>query len=82
MKFTHPVLVLTALELARREPTQDEVPPSLTVTMSELDRAGLAEYVMQRRGRVSRTRVRLTETGLARLRRARRMAQEVAAEDV
>jgi DNA-binding PadR family transcriptional regulator len=82
MKFSHPSLVLSALEQARREPMEGEISPSLMSTMRELEQADLVEWILQRRGRVSRIRVRLTETGLARLRRAHKMAKEIASEDV
>jgi hypothetical protein len=72
MAFTYPRLVLSALDLAFREPTTDEVPPGLYITMCELETAGLVEIVSQRR-------VRLTPAGEERRRLAHGAAIAVAA---
>jgi hypothetical protein len=78
VKYSYPTFVLSALELARREPMEGEIPPSLMSTMRELEQADLVEWILQRRGRVSRIRVRLTEAGASRLRKAHRLAQDYA----
>jgi DNA-binding PadR family transcriptional regulator len=82
MKFSYPTFVLSALELAKREPMEGEIPQTLMSTMRELEQADLVEWILQRRGRVSRIRVRLTEAGQTRLRKAHRLTQDYASKGV
>jgi DNA-binding MarR family transcriptional regulator len=61
---------------------EGEIQQTLMSTMRELEQADLVEWILQRRGRVSRIRVRLTEAGQARLRKAHKLAREYASKGV
>lgn len=74
MRFSHPFLVLTALELVKCEPLSSEIPDVLRVSVDELIVGRLAEQRAVRRGRSVCLRVFLTPTGVARLRAAYEVA--------
>jgi hypothetical protein len=74
MRFSHPLLVLPALELVKREPLSSEIPDVLRVSVDELIVGRLAAQRVVRHGRGVCLRVFLTPAGVARLRAAHEVA--------